>query len=199
MKIVTSLLAFALTCGAAFAQIDGKLPAGPALKLKTAAPPPDTTGTVVQLLCKGLTERVGDARYTQSLISYERIYVRDAGGASVPIFAPYAAYLGAQFAPAPGAAGDRGQTLASGQCGLAGHAIVGVNRDARRAEPIITFGNPQRFALAASQRYSNDAFVRANIILPACPSGVHAIQAMQDSPNSFTVSQRSETAITCVE
>ncbi len=199
MKIVTWLLAFALTCGAALAQIDSKLPAGPALKLKSAAPPPDTTGTVVRLLCKGLTDRAGDARFTQSLISYERIFVQNSDGASVPIFAPYAAHIGVQFAPAPAGAGDRGQALISGQCGLAGHAIAGVNRDPRRVEPMITFGNPHRFALTASQRYSNDAFVRANIILPGCPSGVHAIQAMQESPNNFTVPQRAESAITCAD
>jgi hypothetical protein len=183
----------------ALAQMDGKLPPSPKLNLKTLAGPPDTTGATVDLLCKGLSERAGDTRFTQSLISYERTLVRDSSNGIVPIFAPYAAYIGVQFTPAVGAAGDRGQALTAGQCGLAGHAIAGVNRDSRRAEPMITFGNPQRFSLTASQRYSNDAFVRASAILPPCSSGVHRIRAMQESPNNFTVSERSETAVTCVE
>lgn len=104
------------------------------------------------------------------------------------------------FVPARVIAGDKGQNLASGECGLAAAILQGVSSDPVSL-PTITFQGFQTYTGSITtfnpSGGAGTTFLNGDALFPACSTNVYQFVAQQaPNPNIFEVV--GDAAVTCV-
>lgn len=154
----------------------------------------------VELLCRGLGQSTGATTNHQSVVTYERVTIRDTAGATRNIYAPVSAKITNGFSPAAEPVTARGERLTAGSCGVVASVITPVP-----GSPLLKLemADPPTFALTSS---TNRTTTGANLIthapvvpLPECPSGVRRFKATRTSAKEFVVSLAATNATSCVE
>jgi hypothetical protein len=171
-------------------------PAAPRVTIPTAP----ATGQM-ELLCRnaGQTPPGNTAGHAQtSVLTYERVNIRDASGAHKTIYVPVDATIMLHFAPATGLVGSRGEGLTEGSCGLRTSVIAPV---AGRPSLRLAVSAPPNFILTATDTQgSREHFAgsTAMLSLPPCASGVRTFSVNRTAPAEFFVELLTPGKTACV-
>lgn len=150
----------------------------------------------VTLICKG-----SNPNYRAATVSYQKLTVTTPTGPK-EIYAPTDVFYMRAFAPAKIAAGDKGQNLATGECGLANSTLVGVSTDPSN-QPTLKM---RSFNMYYASLYTFSApgsggvttALNGQAILPTCTTNVFQFNATQ-MPNANMFETVGDASVTCLK